>query len=238
MSTVLVMQHHPVENLGTIEQALTARGMKAEYVHSYAGQPVPGDMEGYAGLVLMGGPMGVYESDRYPWLEDEMRLAERALKAELPVLGVCLGSQLLAAVLGSHVRKGEAPEIGWYEVRLSGLAAGDPLWKEAAAAGGRFQAFHWHGDIFDLPEGARPLASSAQTKCQAFVYGPGAYGLLFHMEVTEKGAADMITSFEEEARAAGLEAADLLEETPGRLPDLHRVGGPVYRNWAGLAAGR
>ena len=238
MSTVLVMQHHPVENLGTIEQALTAAGLKAEYVHSYAGQPVPGDMEGYAGLVLMGGPMGVYESDRYPWLEDEMRLAERALKAELPVLGVCLGSQLLAAVLGSHVRKGKAPEIGWYEVRLSGLAAADPLWKEAAAAGGRFDAFHWHGDIFDLPEGARPLASSAQTECQAFVYGAGAYGLLFHMEVTEKGAADMITFFEEEAHAAGLEAADLLEETPGRLADLHRVGGPVYRNWAGLAAGR
>lgn len=238
MSTVLVMQHHPVENLGTIEQALTARGLKAEYVHSYAGQRVPGDMEGYAGLVLMGGPMGVYESDRYPWLEDEMSLAERALKAELPVLGVCLGSQLLAAVLGSRVRKGEAPEIGWHEVRLGGLAAGDPLWKEAAAAGGRFHAFHWHGDIFDLPEGAGLLASSAQTACQAFVYGAGAYGLLFHMEVTAKGAADMITSFEEEARAAGLEAADLLAETPGRLAELHRVGEPVYRNWAGLAAGR
>lgn len=236
MSTILVMQHHPVEDLGTIEQALKARGLTAEYVHSYAGQPVPRDMEGCRGLVIMGGPMGVYESDRYPWLNDEMRLAERALEAGLPVLGVCLGSQLLASVLGSRVRKGEAREIGWHEVRLDGAAGDDPLWREAAAAGGRFDAFHWHGDIFDLPDGAGFLASSERTACQAFVYGGNAYGLLFHMEVTEKGAADMITSFEDEAREAGIEPADLLEETPARLAELHRVGGPVYRNWAGLAA--
>lgn len=238
MSTILVLQHHPVENLGIIEQALGARGLKSEYVHSYAGQPVPGSMEGYDGLVLMGGPMGVYENDRYPWLNDEMRLAGRALEAEVPVLGVCLGSQLLAAVLGSRVRKGGAPEIGWHEVRLSGLAAGDPLWKEAASAAGRFRAFHWHGDIFDLPRGAGALASSEQTACQAFVYGPNAYGLLFHMEVTEKSAGDMIAAFDDEVLEAGLEAGDLLQETSARLPDLHRVGEPVYRNWAGLALGR
>ena len=236
MSTILVMQHHPVEDLGTIEQALTARGLTAEYVQSYAGQPVPRDMGGCRGLVIMGGPMGVYESDRYPWLKDEMGLAERALEAGLPVLGVCLGSQLLASVLGSRVRKGEAREIGWHEVRLGGAAGDDPLWREAAAAGGRFDAFHWHGDIFDLPDGAAFLASSERTACQAFVYGGNAYGLLFHMEVTEQGAADMITSFEDEAREAGIEPADLLEETPARLAELHRVGGPVYRNWAGLAA--
>ena len=238
MPTILVLQHHPVENLGIIEQALGARGLKSEYVHSYAGQPVPGSMEGYDGLVLMGGPMGVYENDRYPWLNDEMRLAGRALEAEVPVLGVCLGSQLLAAVLGSRVRKGEAPEIGWHEVRLSGLAAGDPLWKEAASAAGRFRAFHWHGDIFDLPRGAGALASSEQTACQAFVYGPNAYGLLFHMEVTEKSAGDMIAAFDDEVLEAGLEGGDLLQETSARLPDLHRVGEPVYRNWAGLALGR
>ena len=238
MSTVLVLQHHPVEDLGIIERALEARGLQAEYVHSYAGQPVPGDVEGRRGLVIMGGPMGVYESDRYPWLSDEMRLAEEALKMEVPILGVCLGSQLLAAVLGSHVRKGEAPEIGWHEVRLGGLAGGDPLWKEAAAAGGRFHAFHWHGDIFDLPQGAGPLASSAQTECQAFVYGAGAYGLLFHMEVTAHGAGEMITAFDDEVREAGLQGQDLRRETSARLPGLHRVGEPVYRNWAGLAAGR
>ena len=237
MSTILVMQHHPVEDLGTIEQALNERGLTAEYVHSYAGQPVPRDVEGCRGLVIMGGPMGVYESGRYPWLKDEMRLAERALKAGVPILGVCLGSQLLASVLGSRVRKGEAPEIGWHEVRLGGAAGEDPLWKETAAAGGRFHAFHWHGDIFDLPPGAGFLASSEQTACQAFVYGGNAYGLLFHMEVTEKGAGDMITAFDDEVREAGLAGADLRAETSARLAELHRVGGPVYRNWAGLAVG-
>ncbi len=101
MAKVWVIQHHPVENLGRIADALAASALVWQYVRSFAGQPVPKDMKGAGGLIVMGGPMGVYEQDRYPFLRDEMRLIEAALKDRRPVLGVCLGSQLLAAALGA-----------------------------------------------------------------------------------------------------------------------------------------
>src|SRR5208282_5015893 len=112
-----------VENLGRIADALAASALAWQYLRSFAGQPVPKDMKGAGGLIVMGGPMGVYDQDRYPFLRDEMRLIEAALKDGRPVLGVCLGSRLLAAALGARVGRGSAKEIGWYPVsRLAGAS--------------------------------------------------------------------------------------------------------------------
>jgi GMP synthase (glutamine-hydrolysing) len=234
MSRVLVLQHHPAESLGLIEQALTLYGLTATYVRAWDGDMVPKRMRGYEGLVVLGGPMSVYEQAQYPWMIDEMRLIDRAVKADVPVLGICLGSQLLAAVLGAQVRRGAQPEIGWHEVRLAPLAAADAVWATIASDHESFQAFHWHGDIFDLPTGAEQLASSAITPCQGFVYGRSAYGTLFHLEVTEKVVADMLATFADEVRAAGLDGDALIAETNRRLIDLHHVGRPVFEAWAGL----
>jgi GMP synthase (glutamine-hydrolysing) len=238
MSTVLVLQHHAVESLGIIEQALLSCGARPEVVRAYVGHEVPKRMKGYDGLVVMGGPMGVYEHDRYPWLDEEMHLIDRAVKDEVPILGVCLGSQLLAAVLGAEVQRGPSKEIGWHEVRLSELAAADELWAEVAETRDHFHAFHWHGDQFDVPTGAESLASSAVTPCQAFVFGRNAYGLLFHLEVTQKGVADMVGAFGDEVREAGLDGEAVLDETADRLADLHRdVSRLVLQRWAALTLG-
>ena len=235
MADVLVLQHHPCETPGLVEEALTGCGLTARVVRSWEGDEVPRRMQGYAGLVVLGGPMSVYEQARYPWMADELHLIDRAVKDEAPLLGICLGSQMLATVLGGQVRRGEQPEIGWHEVRLAELAAADDVW--GAAGVDRFTAFHWHGDIYDVPPGAEPLASSAMTACQAFVHGRRAYGVLFHMEVTRRTVADMVSAFDDEVRAAGLDGAAILEDAGAHLHDLQHVGRPVLQSWAALALG-
>jgi GMP synthase (glutamine-hydrolysing) len=112
LNEVIVLQHAPCETLGTIEDSIIAAQMKARYIRSYAGDPVPDSIDSAAGLVVMGGPMGVYDQEQYPFLRQELRLIERTVADRAPVLGVCLGSQLLATALGAQVRKGSRKEIG------------------------------------------------------------------------------------------------------------------------------
>jgi GMP synthase (glutamine-hydrolysing) len=231
MPIVYALQHVAAEPLGIIGDALEAGGIGAEYIRVFAGEPVPGDMTGVAGLVVMGGSMGVYEQAEYPFLSQEIRLIEAALKAEKPVLGVCLGSQLLASALGAEVKKGDHKEIGWFPVALTEAASTDRLFSEVERS---FWAYHWHGDMFDLPGGAVSLASSAQTQCQAFVYGVRAYGLLFHLEATQKIVEDMVRGFAGELDEEKIEGAGMIAQTREYLPQLQRIGASVFQRWASL----
>jgi GMP synthase (glutamine-hydrolysing) len=231
MPIVYALQHVAAEPLGIIEEALEAGRIGVEYVHMFAGEAVPGDMTGAAGLVVMGGPMGVYEQAEFPFLSQEIRLIEAALKAEKPVLGVCLGSQLLASVLGAEVKKGDHKEIGWFPVALTEAASTDRLFSEVERS---FWAYHWHGDVFDLPGGAVSLASSAQTQCQAFVYGVRAYGLLFHLEATHKIVEDMVCGFAGELDEEKIEGTEIIAQTREHLPHLHSIGASVFQRWASL----
>ncbi|MCM8812121.1 MAG: gamma-glutamyl-gamma-aminobutyrate hydrolase family protein [Candidatus Omnitrophica bacterium] len=230
-----VLQHAAPETLGTIASALRAAGHSYEYVRTFEGAPVPKNMEGADGLIVMGGPMGVYDHSRYPYLKDEMRLIETALKEKKPVLGTCLGSQLLAAVLGAPVTKGKKKEIGWHPVTLRKAAASDPLWKGVPPS---FMGFHWHGDIFELPKGAVSLASSLTTEHQAFRWGENAYGLLFHMEVTEPMIRQMTETFADELRQEKLSGREILQETSQHQPELQKIGSAVYGRWAELLSCR
>lgn len=231
MPAVLAIQHIECETPGTIADALHAEAISLQTVNAYKGEPIPKEMGTAAGLVIMGGPMGVYEEDRYPFLRAELRLIEQAIKEEKAVLGVCLGSQLLAKALGARVTKGEKKEIGWYPVSLADGAAKDPLW---AGMQRSFMAYHWHGDVFELPRGAEPLASSALTPCQAFRYGGRAYGFLFHMEVTEKIIGEMIRTFAEELKEEGLGDRHITEGAANYLPHLQSLGKVVFGRWGGL----
>ncbi len=234
METVTVLQHVGCEPPGLIERALDAAGVRVRRVRCFAGEPVPTEMGKAAGLVVMGGPMGVYERAAYPFLDHGKGLIEDALSLGRPVLGTCLGSQLLASVLGARVEPGEQTEIGWFEVQLADEARRDALFAGAPPA---FTALHWHGDVFHLPAGAVRLAGSRLTENQAFRYGENAYGLLFHMEVTEAILRDWVAAFADEMRAAGVARNAILGGAARHLPALHAVGMPVYRRWAGLIGG-
>jgi len=231
---VWVIQHIECETPGTIADILNQKEIFFQTVDAYKGEPVPKEMGAAAGVIIMGGPMGVYEEERYPFLRDEIRLIEQAIKEDKAVLGVCLGSQLLAKALGARVTKGKKKEIGWYPVSLTEGAAKDRLWTGVERS---FIAYHWHGDVFDLPRGAEPLASSALTPCQAFRYGERAYGFLFHMEVTEKIIAGMIRTFAAELKEEKLDAQRIAEMAANYLPNLRSIGKVVFSRWTGLVSG-
>mgnify|MGYP006280215659 CR=1 FL=1 len=233
MTDVLILQHVRPEPPGTIADALAARGVSHRTVRVDRGEPVP-DALAADGLVVMGGPMGVADLEARPHLRAELGLLEDALRAEVPVLGVCLGSQLLAHVLGADVHAAPAKEIGWAEVALTDAGARDPLFEGVDAP---FTAFHWHGDVFDLPDGAVQLARTEQTEHQAFRYGDAAYGLLFHLEVTPRIVAWMTKAFQDElaeSRQPSGDGAALRRAAMPREPALRETAGAVFGPWAAL----
>jgi len=147
------------------------------------------------------------------------------------VLGVCLGSQLLASVLGAKVYPGKQKEIGFHKIKLAPDALDDKLWVGVPR---EFTGFHWHGDVFDLPKGAEVLASSDLTPVQAFSYGDKAYGLLFHMEVTETIVEKMVAAFAGELKQAGIDGQQILTAADKHLAGLSKIGGSVFGRWATL----
>jgi len=229
MREVLVLQHAAPEGPASIGDALKRRGIGMKIVRIDQGAAVPGSMDGAAGLVVMGGPMSAY--DPIPHVTAELQLIGQALEDGVPILGVCLGSQLLAAALGARVYSSGRKEIGWHEVRLRPEAAKDALWHGLDE---RFMGFHWHGDIFDLPKGAVPLASSSLTELQAYRSGDSAYGLLFHLEVGEAQIRGFVTAFADELAAAGIAPGPLLDGVAAHLKALQRIGAHVFDRWSAL----
>lgn len=232
MAEVLVLQHAEPENLGIIETALATHGHKPRYIRGDLGHKIPETFES-AGLIVMGGPMGVYEEDQHPYLKAEKALIHQALEGKKPVLGVCLGSQLLASVLGAKVYPGKKKEIGWQKIKLTEDGVEDILWRGVPH---EFVGYHWHGDVFDLPAGAEVLASSELTPIQAYSYGEKAYGFLFHMEVTHTIVENMVRTFEGELKQAGVDGQQILTGADKYLPGLSKIGAGVYSRWATLVA--
>ena len=174
-----VVQHVASEPPGLLADEASARGLTLRIHRMHAGDALPGAEE-IGGLIVLGGPMNALEDDAYPHLRLERELVRDAVRRGLPVLGVCLGSQLLAASLGARVTRGPLPEIGFGPVVLTGEGARDPI---LARVGPEPLVFHWHGDTFDLPSGAVHLARSAAYPHQAFRVGARVYGFQFHMEL-------------------------------------------------------
>lgn len=231
MKTVIVLQHAAPEGPGLIADALAAKEVAVSTVRLDQGRPVPERLGDAAGLVAMGGPMGVGDEGRFPFLAAEKRLIREAVEAGRPVLGVCLGAQLLASALGGAVRASGRKEIGWHEVRLRGRAQNDALFHGLEPA---FTPLSWHGDVFELPPGAEPLARSALTELQAFRYGERAWGLLFHLEVSRAMVEEMGTAFGGELAAAGTTPEALLTGMARHLARARDMGARVFRRWARL----
>jgi GMP synthase (glutamine-hydrolysing) len=226
--TLLALQHIACEPPAAFEDELRSRGHDMVRVELDEGEPLP-DWREFEGLIVMGGPMGAYEEDSHAWLAPEKQAIGDAARAGHPVWGVCLGAQLLAGALGARVYRGAEAEVGLLGVELTPAAASDPVFSAAPAA---FPTLQWHGDTFDLPEGATLLASSPAYASQAFVF-KRAYGLQFHLEVSPELAAEW---GEVPAYAASLEAirgAGALERLIGEVTDNAEVTLPLARDLFG-----
>jgi GMP synthase-like glutamine amidotransferase len=219
-------QHVPFEGLGAIEPWARSREHEVRAVRLFAGEPPP-EPDACDMLVVLGGPMNADEEDRYPFLAAEKRAIERAIGAGRAVFGICLGSQLVARVLGAPVGRNEHEEIGWFPVDLTDEGARSPL---LAGVPRRFETFHWHGDRFDVPASAVLAARSEACAHQAFVYGDRVVGLQFHPEATERSIALML---EHEGDELAGPAARPFVQTPAEIGSAAR---PYAENARAIAA--
>ncbi len=180
MNKILVFQHVPYEILGTLNELFKSHGFRIKYVNFGRYPDAVPSLDGYHGLVVLGGPMSVYDLVGHPHLAVEVDVIRQALERGIPILGICLGAQLLARALDAEVTPNGDKEIGWYDVSMTDAGREDPMFAHFEASE---RIFQWHGDTFAIPTGATHLASSPLCRNQAFRYGEHAYGLQFHLEV-------------------------------------------------------
>ena len=187
-------QHVSFEGLGCIDQWIKEKKHSASFTKFYAGDPLP-DINTIDWLIIMGGPMGVYEEDKFSWLRKEKEFIRQAILANKTVIGICLGSQLIAEVLGAKVYKNTEKEIGWFDVTVTPSGKKNKLLE---GFNNSFKVFHWHGDTFDLPQNAEHLIQTSICKNQAFLYKEKVLGLQFHFEVTNETLVEMVKHGKEE----------------------------------------
>ena len=191
---VLIIKHIEIEGPGLIEYCL--RHEKIPYqiltLNPSVCLPKPDD---FTHIVILGGPMNVYEEDHYPFLRDEDLFIKEAIQRGKFILGICLGAQLIAKALGAKVLKAPVKEIGWYDVSLTRIGSIDPLFSHLPKT---FSVFQWHEDTFEIPHSATLITTSSLVPYQAFRYGDNAYGLQFHLEVTQEMIREWMETYEEE----------------------------------------
>ena len=200
MKKVLVFCHVPHEGLGTIEPFLKHLAVDIEYCDLFRSDTVPSDPSTYDFIISMGGPINVDETEKFPFLKSERTFISDAIHAGKPVLGICLGAQLIARALGAKVYPGTQKEIGWYPIRLSEAGKTDSAFANIGAS--EPVVFQWHGDTFDLPKGAALLASSAVYSNQAFKFKTSVYAFQFHIEITREMIYDWLEKGGEELRSS------------------------------------
>lgn len=182
----VVLTHLPFEDLGTLEPRLLERGFQIQTIDvTTARFPLP-QAASCDLLIVLGGPIGVYDAPAYPFLTNELDCIRRRLEAQTPMLGICLGAQLMAGAMGAHVYPGErGPEIGWFPIQPPAGQTPPEFFK--VLFNSSLHLFHWHGDTFDMPAGATRRAETQHYQNQAFMIGDFALGLQFHPEVTAQG---------------------------------------------------
>ncbi len=235
MKKLLVLQHVPHEILGTLNPLLKRAGFRIRYVNFARGPDAELSLEGYHGLVVLGGPMSVTDVAQFPHLKTEMALIEKALKKNLPVLGICLGAQLIAKTLGARIYPNNEKEIGWYDVCPTQNAKSDRLLVKFRPTE---KIFQWHGDTFDIPNSAVHLASSSLCTNQAFRYRDNVYALQFHLEVDEPMIARWLRVSEnrEEIAALGghIDPARIHLETATHIERLRELSDLVFNEFIEL----
>jgi GMP synthase (glutamine-hydrolysing) len=231
----MVFQHVAAEPLGTLHARIRARGHRIRF-HNFQRHPdAQPDVDRYHGLIVLGGPMNVEDQHRHPHLKTELLAIEAALRQGKPVLGICLGAQLLAHVLGAPVRRHDQHEIGWYDLITTAQGREDPV---LGHLGEVAPVFQWHGCTFDLPTGAVQLARTETCEQQAFRFGQNAYGFQFHLEAD----APMIerwlrtVSYREELAAAGIgrDEESIRTATSGLIATMQPLAEATFNNFLDL----
>lgn len=226
LSTSVAIRHVPFEGLGILEPLLRQAGYTPHIYDAgnddlWTIEPVKTDL-----LIVLGGPIGAYEEDRYPFLMEELNIIEQRLAAGRPTLGICLGAQLMARALGAKVYPGPAKEIGWAPLTLN-QAGRDSILAPLAET----PVLHWHGDTFDLPDGATLLASTDICRNQAFSRGPNVLGLQFHGETDGTGIESWLIGHACELSAAGIDPRSIREDTRRFGSALGAAGQQVFTEW-------
>ena len=229
-----MLQHIACEPPGVFEDVLFERGWQLHRVELDEGEPLP-PWKGFDAIMAMGGPMSVNDDEQLPWLTAEKRLIGEAVRSGVPYWGTCLGVQLLAAALGAPVYPGPEPEVGLMTVELTDEAAADPVF---AGVPPSLLTLQWHGDTFDLPDGAVPLAGSAAFPNQAFRWGRVAYGVQFHVEVSSAMAAGwaQVPAYAEYLdRVLGPGSLpDLIQDLGSSEAEITSRGRQMFRRWLDL----
>jgi GMP synthase (glutamine-hydrolysing) len=231
MKKVLFIQHGDVDKPGLVAEVLAELSIELCVIHPYAGEPLPSDASGFDGLVLGGGGQSAYELELYPYLKSECGLIRSALASQKPVLGLCLGGQLIARALRAKVQRAERKEIGFFPVTLKRDAAADPMARELP---GVFGAAHWHGDVFEIPDGSVRLASTALTPNQMFRHGQTCYGFQFHLEMTPALFEELVRDSEDYLVDSGAVPDELIREAREVLPLLEQSARAAFKKWAGF----
>ena len=235
MKKLLVFQHVPHEILGTLNPLLKRSGFRIRYVNFARHPDAEPSLNGYDGLVVLGGPMSVNDTGRLAHLTIEMKLIEAAMKKNLPVLGICLGAQLIAKTLGADVYANKEKEIGWYDVSPTDHAQNDPLLMIFQTTE---KIFQWHGETFDIPKSTRHLAFSSLCANQAFGYGNNVYGFQFHLEVDEPMIHRWLRVAENRKEIAALggtiDPERIHRDTPEHIARLHELSARVFGEFINL----
>jgi GMP synthase-like glutamine amidotransferase len=228
MKRVLFIQNGDTDEPGLFGEVLETRGIPLDVVHPWSGQPVPKDLSRWSALAVGGGAMSAYDREEFPYLEEVEGLIRSAQHAGQPVLGMCLGAQLMASAFGGKVFPNREKEIGYFDVRFTPEAETDPLWRGHTAT---FQPVHWHGDTFDLPPGAVHLASSDLTRNQLFRYGEKSYGLQFHLEINERVLTAMIGPDGGGLPSYGVDPEEFLREGRVAFPKVKPLADAIFTRW-------
>jgi len=223
----LIVQQVECEGPGYLEDFLHEKRIEYEIARMYEGEGLQSDFDA---LIVLGGPMNVYEEERYPYLKRLNTTIKNFATGGGHYLGFCLGGQLLAKVLGARVRRNHTREIGNFEIYLTEIGVEDLLFK---GFGRIFPALEWHGDTFEIPEGAIKLAESKLCSNQAFRF-KNAYGLQFHLETTAEMLAEWIEVYEDELNEEGIDAAVMIEETKKKADIYRELSNQLFANFFGL----
>ncbi len=228
MGKVLVIRNDAKEGSGQLGSLLSSRGIELHEVIGWEANYATLGPDQFSGLVVLGGAQGAYETETYPYLADEIKLIGDFIAAELPVIGLCLGAQLLATALGGEVRQNARKELGWGDISVNETGQQDDLMKHHPQVA---HAFHFHGDYFEVPPGCISLASSDLTRCQLFRYKNNVYGFQYHVEVDYPLIKIMCLNNIEYMADHGVDAQAVVDQSLARLDDYINRSANILNAW-------